>query len=57
MGDSTNPRIAGQSYDYTLQTFNDFRSRKRANNPWMSDILNTFQPEDLTALAAYMAGR
>ncbi len=57
LGDSTNPRIAGQSYDYLLLTLTEFRSRKRQNNPWMSDILNTLQPEDMPALAAFMAGR
>ncbi|MHB2169352.1 c-type cytochrome [Alsobacter sp. R-9] len=57
MGDSTNPRIAGQSHEYLLLTLTEFRSRKRTNNPWMSDILNTLAPEDITALAAFMAGR
>jgi cytochrome c553 len=57
MGDGTNPRIAGQRREYILKTLQDFRSRTRTNNPWMSDITNTLAPEDLDALASYMAGR
>ena len=57
MGDGTNPRIAGQWKEYLLLTLTEFRSRARKNNPWMSDILNTLQPEDMPALANYMAGR
>lgn len=57
MGDGTNPRIAGQWQEYLLLTLTEFRSRARKNNPWMSDILNTLQPEDMPALANYMAGR
>ncbi|MCP8937572.1 c-type cytochrome [Alsobacter sp. SYSU M60028] len=57
MGDSVQPRIAGQQRDYLLLTLTEFRSRKRTNNPWMSDILGTLAPEDMDALANYMAGR
>ena len=57
LGDSTNPRIAGQRREYILKTLQDFRARTRTNNPWMSDITNTLAPEDLEALASYMAGR
>ena len=57
MGDGTNPRIAGQWQEYLLLTLTEFRNRTRKNNPWMSDILNTLQPEDMPALANYMAGR
>lgn len=57
LGNGTQPRIAGQQHDYLLQTMQDFRTRKRANNPWMSDILNTLAPEDLEALANDFAGR
>ncbi|PSC04432.1 cytochrome c [Alsobacter soli] len=57
IGAGTTPRITGQSHDYLLKTMEDFRSKARANNPWMSDILGTLQPEDLQALANFYAGR
>ncbi len=55
-GDSSVPRLAGQQRDYLLKTMTDFRSRARANNPGMSDLMNTVTPEQLSAIAAYLAG-
>jgi cytochrome c553 len=55
-GDSSIPRLAGQSRDYLAKTMTDFRTRARANNPGMSDLMNTVTPEQLTAMAAYLAG-
>ena len=55
-GDSSVPRLAGQQRDYLLKTMTDFRNRTRANNPGMSDLMNTVTPEQLTAIAAYLAG-
>jgi cytochrome c553 len=57
VGAGTTPRINGQSHDYLLKTMEDFRAKVRTNNPWMSDILGTLQPEDLQALANYYAGK
>jgi cytochrome c553 len=57
LGDGTNPRIAGQSRGYILKTLQEFQSKARGNNPWMSDILGPLHPDDLVALAALMAGR
>ena len=54
-GDSSVPRLAGQQRDYLAKTMTDFRNRARANNPGMSD-LNTVTPEQLAAIAAYLAG-
>jgi hypothetical protein len=34
----------------------DFRNRTRANNPGMSDLMNTVTPEQITTMAAYLAG-
>jgi cytochrome c553 len=34
----------------------DFRDGKRGNNPGMSDLMKATSPEDLTALAEYLAG-
>ena len=46
-GDSSVPRLAGQQRDYLLKTMTDFRNRTRANNPGMSDLMNTVTPEQL----------
>lgn len=56
-GDSLNPRIAGQNRSYILKTLQEFKSKARGTNPWMSDILAPLEPDDLEALAAFMAGR
>ena len=55
-GDSTVPRLAGQGRDYLAQTMADFRTRARGNNPGMSDLMIATAPEDLAALAQYLAG-
>lgn len=56
LGDSTNPRLAGQSHAYLQKTMTDFRSGARANNPWMTALLKTYSDADIQALAAYLAG-
>jgi cytochrome c553 len=55
-GDSTVPRLAGQSREYLIKTMNDFRTRARGNNPGMTDLMLATQPDDLTALSQYLAG-
>ena len=55
-GNSSIPRLAGQSHEYLAKTMKDFRDRTRANNPGMSDLMNTVTPEQITAMAAYLAG-
>jgi cytochrome c553 len=55
-GAGTQPRLAGQTKDYMLQTMLDFRTRKRANNPGMSDLMIATPEEDIPALAEYLAG-
>ena len=55
-GDSTVPRLAGQGHDYLAKTMADFRTRARGNNPGMSDLMIATSPDDLTALAEYLAG-
>ena len=55
-GDSSVPRLAGQSKDYLDQTIADFRDHKRNNNPGMSSLMNAATPEDLAAITAYVAG-
>ena len=55
-GDSSVPRLAGQERDYLLKTIMDFRNRTRANNPGMSDLMNAAAPDQLAAMANYLAG-
>jgi cytochrome c553 len=56
-GTGTQPRLSGQARDYLLQTMRDFRSRRRGNNPGMSDLMIATAESDLVALADYLAGR
>ena len=56
MGEGTQPRLAGQSGDYLLNTMLDFRTRARGNNPGMTDLMNATPEDDLKAMAAYLAG-
>ena len=55
-GDGTTARLAGQQHDYLIKTMMDFRDGKRGNNPGMSDLMKATSPEDLAALAEYLAG-
>ena len=55
-GDGTTARLAGQQHDYLLKTMTDFRSRTRANNPGMSDLMNATSPDAIAALAQYLDG-
>ena len=56
LGDSTQPRLAGQTKDYLQQSMLDFRNRSRANNPGMSDLMLSISEDDIAACAAYVAG-
>ena len=55
-GTGTAPRLAGQSREYLTKTIADFRTRARGNNPGMSDLMLATPPDDLAALAEYLAG-
>jgi cytochrome c553 len=55
-GDGTTARLAGQQHDYLIKTMMDFRDGTRGNNPGMSDLMKATSPEDLAALAQYLAG-
>lgn len=56
LGEGTQPRLAGQRHEFLLQSMLDFRTRKRANNPGMSDLMKATSEDDLKALAEYLAG-
>jgi cytochrome c553 len=55
-GDGTVSRLAGMGKDYLLKQMIDFRTRARGNNPGMSDLMLATSPDDLAALAEYLAG-
>jgi cytochrome c553 len=54
--EGTQPRLAGLQKDYMAQTMLDFRDGKRGNNPGMSDLMKSISPDDIAALAEYLAG-
>jgi cytochrome c553 len=56
IGAGTQPRLAGQSYDYLIKTMLDFRSGARGNNSWMKDLLNTYSEDDIEQMAGVLAG-
>jgi cytochrome c553 len=56
VGAGTQPRVAGQEYDYLLKTMRDFRTGARANNDWMTSLLNTYSDDDVQQMARVMAG-
>lgn len=55
-GEGTQPRLAGQRKDYLQQSMTDFRSRKRGNNPGMTDLMLAISEQDIAACAEYLAG-
>ena len=55
-GEGTQPRLAGQFNEYLIKSMMDFRTRERANNPGMSDLMIATAPDDLAAMAEYLAG-
>ena len=55
-GAGTVPRLAGQSQQYLAKTIDDFRTRARANNPGMTDLMRATSLDDLAALTEYLAG-
>lgn len=55
-GDSTQPRLAGQSRNYLAKTMTDFRTGARANNPTMTTFMKGVSESDIAALADYLAG-
>jgi cytochrome c553 len=56
-GDGTQPRIAGQRREYLAQSMLEFRTRARANNPGMTDLMRATSEAEIAAMAAYLAWR
>src|SRR5262245_1596559 len=55
-GEGTQPRLAGQSEAYMAKTMLEIRSGERANNPGMTTLMKATSPDDIQALAQYLAG-
>ena len=55
-GEGTQPRLAGQNEAYLAKTMLEIRSGERANNPGMTTLMKATSPEDINALAQYLAG-
>lgn len=56
LGDSANPRLAGQSVAYLRATMTAFHDGTRGNNPWMAALLKTYSVQEIDALARYLGG-
>jgi cytochrome c553 len=55
-GEGTQPRLAGQNSEYMLKTMFEIRNGERANNPGMTTLMKATSPDDIKALAEYLAG-
>jgi cytochrome c553 len=55
IGDSTQPRLAGQERAYLEKTMNDFSTGARGNNPGMTGFMKGLTKDDIAALAAWLA--
>jgi cytochrome c553 len=55
MGRDQFPRLAGQGYDYMLAQFDAFASGRRVESTGMMKAVATAPPEDLKAIATYLA--
>ncbi len=56
LGDSTQPRLAGQTKEYLQKSMLDFRNRSRGNNPGMTDLMLAISEQDIADIAAFLAG-
>jgi cytochrome c553 len=55
IGEGTQPRLAGQERRYLEKTMTEFQSGARGNNPGMTDLMRSLTPQDISALAAWLA--
>jgi cytochrome c553 len=50
------PRLAGQKYDYLVETMRRFAEGQRKNSPEMSGIMQAISASDREAMAHYISG-
>jgi cytochrome c553 len=55
IGEGTQPRLAGQERAYLEKTMSEFQSGARGNNPGMTDLMKALTPQEISALAAWLA--
>src|ERR1700722_9334220 len=55
IGGGMQPRLAGQERAYLEKTMSEFQSGTRGNNPGMTDLMRSLTPQDISALAAWLA--
>ena len=54
-GEGTQPRLAGQNEAYMAKTMLEIRDGERANNPGMTTLMKATSPDDIKAMAQYLA--
>ena len=57
VGDANAPRLAGQNVEYLIKTTHDFKTKERANNTFMNDMLASFKDEDIATMSRFLAGQ
>jgi cytochrome c553 len=50
------PRLAGQKYDYLVESMRRFAEGQRKNSPEMSSIMQAISGSDREAMARYISG-
>lgn len=50
------PRLAGQSYEYLVESMRSFADGQRTNNPEMTTMMKALQPAQREAMARYLSG-
>jgi cytochrome c553 len=50
------PRLAGQKYDYLVESMRRFAEGERKNSPEMTSIMGAVSASDREAMARYIAG-
>ena len=50
------PRLAGQKYDYLVESMRHFAEGQRKNSPEMSSIMQAISASDREAMARYISG-
>jgi len=50
------PRLAGQNYDYLVETMRRYAEGERTNNPDMMNMMKAISPAEREAIARYISG-
>jgi cytochrome c553 len=55
-GGATGPRLAGQNYEYLVESMRKFADGERKNNPEMAQVMTAIPAAQREAMARYLAG-